>query len=363
MSETATPLQKLEEELARNNLCGQWQGDAQRAMNVIENESGGMFCEPVPQAVPYIWPWTLMEPLLAKAMDAMDESKTARRTLTMANPGLSIRGTTQNLITAIQVIHAGEVAWVHRHTITALRFVIQGGPDVFTVVDGEPLVMEPYDLILTPNWTWHDHHNQSDQPAIWLDALDVPFMHNLNQIFYEEPGGKMQNSKPPSAGPSPLFRKTWGTGETGERPLRYAWHDTLAQLQRNAEAPGSPHDGIALEYMNAATGGPALPTIGCWVQMLPPGFQGTRHRHTSSAVYFVIGGEGSTEFDGQTIDWQRHDTLAIPNWAWHRHVNKSSDEPAYLFSVNDIPILRAFGLYREEPQASLDDIDTLGPAT
>ena len=46
----------------------------------------------------------------------------------------------------------------------------------------------------------------------------------------------------------------------------------------------------------------------------------------------------------------------------HRHLNRSSDEPAYLFSVNDIPVLRAFGLYREEPENSLGGVDPLGPA-
>ncbi len=361
MSETADPLRELEDELALVHLRGQWQGDPGRALNVTEGEGDGTIAEPVPAGVPHIWTWALIEPLLAKSLDSMAESKTARRTLAMSNPGLP-RGTTQNLITAIQIIHPGETAWVHRHTIAALRFVIQGGDGVFTVVDGEPLAMEPYDLILTPNWTWHDHHNQGEAPAIWLDALDVPLVHNLNQIFYEEPGATVQNARPATVGASPLLRKTWETGGTHERPLRYAWRDTLAQLERNADAPGSAHDGIALEYVNTATGGSVLPTIGCWIQMLPPGFRGTRHRHTSSAVYFVVGGEGATEFDDRTLDWRQHDTLAVPNWAWHRHLNQSPVEPAYLFSVNDIPILRAFGLYREEPEISQLRVDPQGPA-
>ncbi len=361
MSETADALKELEDELALVHLRGQWQGDPNRTTKVTESPKNGIRMEPVPSGVPHIWTWAQIEPLLAKSLHAMAESKTARRTLVMYNPGLA-RGATHTLVTAIQTIHPGEVAWVHRHTIAALRFVIQGGAGVTTVVDGEALVMEPYDLILTPCWTWHDHHNESDKPAIWLDALDVPLVHNLNQIFYEEPGAPAQNARDDPVGPSPLFRKTWDRGAGPERPLRYAWRDTLAQLERHAEEPGSPHDGIALEYVNGATGGSALPTIGCWIQMLPPGFQGTRHRHTSSAVYFVVGGEGATEFDDQTLDWRQHDTLAVPNWSWHRHVNRSSSEPAYLFSVNDIPILRAFGLYREEPEISQLRVDPLGPA-
>jgi gentisate 1,2-dioxygenase len=43
----------------------------------------------------------------------------------------------------------------------------------------------------------------------------------------------------------------------------------------------------------------------------------------------------------------------LPNWAWHEHINRSKTEEAILFSVNDIPIVEAFNLYREEPENSL----------
>ena len=45
--------------------------------------------------------------------------------------------------------------------------------------------------------------------------------------------------------------------------------------------------------------------------------------------------------------------FAVPNWAWHEHINRSKSEEAILFSVNDIPIVEAFDLYREEPENSL----------
>lgn len=345
------PLTAFDEKLAKANIYGQWTGE-----KLFRNTDG-----PQPAGEPCLWKWAEVRSLLDEAAEVMPESQTARRSLMFDNPGLP-RGTTHTMAMGMQLIRPGETAWTHRHSIAALRFTIEGAANLYTVVDGEPYPMEDNDLVLTPGWTWHDHHNESDKPAIWLDALDVPLVHNLNQIFYEEPGAPAQNARDDPVGPSPLFRKTWDRGAGPERPLRYAWRDTLAQLERHAEEPGSPHDGIALEYVNGATGGSALPTIGCWIQMLPPGFQGTRHRHTSSAVYFVVGGEGATEFDDQTLDWRRHDTLAVPNWAWHRHVNRSSSEPAYLFSVNDIPILRAFGLYREEPEISQLQLDPLGPA-
>ena len=48
------------------------------------------------------------------------------------------------------------------------------------------------------------------------------------------------------------------------------------------------------------------------------------------------------------MDWGRHDTFVVPNWSWHAHENLSATEPALLFSMNDIPVLKPFGLYREE---------------
>lgn len=55
-----------------------------------------------------------------------------------------------------------------------------------------------------------------------------------------------------------------------------------------------------------------------------------------------------TIVDGTTFEWGAGDFLAIPPWAVHEHINRSSDTEAMLFQVNDIPALRKLGLYREE---------------
>ena len=39
------------------------------------------------------------------------------------------------------------------------------------------------DLILTPNWAWHEHYNDSGKRIVWLDALDVPLAHGLGTVF------------------------------------------------------------------------------------------------------------------------------------------------------------------------------------
>jgi gentisate 1,2-dioxygenase len=84
------------------------------------------------------------------------------------------------------------------------------------------------------------------------------------------------------------------------------------------------------------------------VQSLPAGFATQPRRRTSSAVYFVMSGEGSTHVDGQELNWSRNDCFAVPNWARHHHVNGSGSQEAVLFSVHDAPVMRALGLFREE---------------
>ena len=59
---------------------------------------------------------------------------------------------------------------------------------------------------------------------------------------------------------------------------------------------------------------------------------------------------GTTVVDGEAIHWEQGDTFVVPLWSWHEHVNSSSKEEAILFSMHDTPVLRAFGLYREQGQ-------------
>lgn len=347
--ERTKELKVFDEELKQLHMTGQWIYD-----DLLVKAIGG----PRPKGEPYIWKWNTVYPKLIEACEALPESFTARRSLLFQNPGIEGGGTTHTLLMGIQIIRPGEIAWAHRHTMAAIRFVIQGDGKVFTTVDGEICPMEDYDLILTPQWTWHDHHNPSDQTTIWLDALDVPFVLGLNIPFYEPyPGNKVQAVREKSGdhlqARAGLVRPTWENTKQENFPLRYPWKDIEPQLRALADSPGSPYDGVALEYVNPITGGPTLRTLSCWIQLLRPGEHTKKHRHTSSAAYFVVGGDGTTIVGDKAMEWTKHDSFAIPNWAWHEHVNRSKTEDAILFSVNDIPIVSAFNLYREEPENSL----------
>jgi len=348
-AEAKKSLEQFDAELKQQFISGQWQYESLLAQCI-----GG----PKPRGEAYLWPWKMVHEKLLEACDVLEESVTARRSLLFNNPGVPMGGTTHTLQMGIQMIKPGEVAWAHRHTLAAVRFVVKGDGKVFTVVNGEKSPMEPNDLILTPQWTWHDHQNPTQEVAIWVDVLDVPFMLGLNQPFYEPyPGNKVQAVRDQLSDHlqqrAGLVRPAWENSQKENLPLRYRWKDVEPQLRALADQPGSPYDGLALEYVNPVTGGPTLPTLSCWIQLLRPGEHTKKHRHTSSAVYFVAGGEGTTIVDGKALEWTKNDCFAVPNWAWHEHVNRSKTEEALLFSVNDSPIVSAFGHYREEPEVSL----------
>ena len=109
----------------------------------------------------------------------------------------------------------------------------------------------------------------------------------------------------------------------------------------------NPFDDVLLEYVDPASGRSVFPTIACYLQMIRPGIHTRAHRQTSSAVYHVVRGAGCTVIDGVRHEWEEGDFFIVSPSARHEHANEGKD-PAILFSLQDIPLLTALGLYREE---------------
>jgi gentisate 1,2-dioxygenase len=359
-ADTQAAVKSLEEftrELnTKHRMMGQWQDE-----DLLKSMLGG--AKPVGEAM--VWPWATTEAKLIEACDVLPESMGARRSLLMLNPGITgKRGTTNNLLMGVQLVKPGEVAWAQRHSIAALRFAIEGSQNLYSVVDGERLALEPNDLVLTPSWTWHDHHNESDQRGLWIDVLDVPFVVALGQVGFEPYSHHEQTRQPDSGYVSQrvgMVRPAWEQRPVRNYPLRYAWSDVSKELERMQDAAGCPYDGVILEYVNPMTGGSALPTMRCCVQSLRPGFAGQAHSHSSSTVYFVIEGEGTTIVDGKELHWGPRDVIAVPNACTHQHLNRSASDRAVLFSVSDAPLLEAAGQYRENPPAHLAPMPAVPP--
>jgi len=311
-----------------------------------------MTAHPQPKMLAHMWKWSLLDSLIKQSSDAVPVGD-ERRALQLFNPGLGGRwATTNSLIAAVQVLLPGEVARAHRHTPTAIRFIIEGS-GAYTKVDGERVYMAPGDLILTPSWSWHDHVNEADIPVVWLDGLDIPLIQSLEAMFFQFYSERQVPDERAANTSGQLFghvhlAPTWVKERPKSSPLLiYSWERTWQSLNALRDQAGSPHDGIALQYTHPQTGGALLPTMACWIQLLRPGERTQAHRHTGSAVYQVVQGEGETIIDGVRFAWTKGDVIALPSWSLHEHANTSTED-AVLFSIQDTPVLEALGLYKEE---------------
>ena len=313
------------------------EGEALGALWNVANEIEPW--HPQPKSMPMLWRWTRIEPLVRRAPRLVSADKAARRVVMLVNPGRrEWSAATGLLYTGVQIMNPGEFTSAHRHQASALRFIMEG-EGAYTVVDGERLRLGARDLVLTPNGTWHDHGVEpGGTQCVWQDGLDIPLMNALDANFFEVHSDVVQT-------PAPLSRENWS--KPYSPVFHYGWQESHESLKRSTR--GSEFDAQVYEYTNPLTGGPVMPTLGAQLQRLRPGERTRSHRHTGSVIYQVAMGRGWSVIDGRRFDWQEKDIFALPSWAPHSHANASSTEDAVLFSFDDLPTMKALGLYREAP--------------
>lgn len=311
--------------------------------------------QPRPMASPALWRYREMRALLLEAGRLITAKEAERRVLILENP--SMPGTsliTQSVYAGLQLVAPGETTPTHRHVTSALRFVLESEKG-YTAVDGERTAMHPGDFVMTPSWTYHDHGNPGDTPVIWLDGLDIPIVNLLGTSFAEpHPEGLQattrqegdaqarysQNLLPLDYKPSRLTTPVFNYPYARSR-------EALDWLYRHG--PLDPYHGIKMQYANPATGGYPMPTIGAFLQLLPPGFRGAAYRSTDAAVYCVAEGAGRSKIGGAEFDWGKNDVFVVPSWC---PVSHQAHGEAVLFSFSDRPVQKALGLWREEIPSS-----------
>jgi len=307
--------------------------------------------EPRTPCVPALWRYDELRPFLVESGELITAREAERRVLVLENPGLRGQASiTHTLYAGLQLILPGEVAPCHRHTQSALRFVVEG-EGAYTAVDGERTIMRPGDFVITPSWTYHDHGNESERPMVWLDGLDIPLVQFLDASFAE----RLPEERQPVTRPvgdalarygSGLLPVDWEPAAPTSPVFNYPYERTresLETMRRREE--WDPCHGLKLRYVNPASGGWAMPTIGTFVQLLPAGFESAPYRSSDGTVYAVVEGEGSTEVGGETFAWGPRDLFVVPSWTWHRH-RPAGD--AVLFSYSDRPVQAKLGLWREQ---------------
>lgn len=324
--------------------------------------------EPKSSSVPMLWRYRDLRDHVLRSVELVTPEKAGRRVIYLRNPGRSdVAAAVGWLYAGLQVMHPGETASAHRHSASAIRFIMEGS-GAYTVVDGHKMTLGANDFVLTPNGTWHEHGVSADgSPCIWQDGLDIPFVNAMEANFYQVHPDLTQTVDYPVDD----MTKTWGnagltpgggTWQKGYSPMfKYEWDRTYEALQNYAAATdGSPFDGVMMEYINPVTSGPVMQTMGASMQMLRPGERTKSHRHTGSYLYHVAKGAGHSVIDGKRFDWRERDIFCVPSWAWHEHANASDSDDACLFCLSDLPVMRALGLYREQAFGDNDGQQTVG---
>ncbi len=312
---------------------------------------------PLPSTLPWLWKWSDVLPLAKRAGELITlERGGDRRVLAFANPGLNgLPFTSTTLWGALQYLGPHESAPAHRHTPNAIRFVLTGS-GVYTTVNGDACDMEPGDLVLTPNWNWHDHNNDSDQPMVWFDGLDLPLMTTLESIFFENHPQQLQPVDGHNLSEQGFvgvgLREMGATSPATHSPLlRYRW----AETERTLESLHSKRDTsqVSLEFANPLTGGPIVSTFACEMHRIYPGERTPTRRKTGSSIYVVYQGRGHSVINGTLFEWGPGDTFVTPSWA---SVDHEAIDRADLFAISDRPVLQPFHLYREEELAIRQEI-------
>jgi gentisate 1,2-dioxygenase len=308
--------------------------------------------EPKSACVPALWRFAEIRGAMLEGGRLITAKEAERRVLVLENPGL--RGhskVTTSLYAGVQLVLPHEVAPAHRHSQSALRFVLEGN-GAHTSVDGERTPMHPGDFIITPSMAWHDHGNDTDEPIFWLDGLDIPLIQFLDASFVErmdedeQPIGKPVGDSPARYGANLLPIDQKG-GATTSPIFNYPYDRTRQALQQLTRGGAyDPCHGIKMRYTNPLTGGHAMPTMGTFIQLLPKGFKTSRYRATDATVYAVAEGHGRSRIAETTLHWGPRDIFVVPSW--QRVVHEAIDGDSVLFSFSDRPVQEKIGVWRED---------------
>ncbi|MCJ9703116.1 gentisate 1,2-dioxygenase [Bradyrhizobium sp. SHOUNA76] len=313
--------------------------------------------EPKSACAPASWRFNDIREYMLEAGNLITAKEAERRVLVLENPGLRGQSKiTTDMYAGVQLVLPGEVAPAHRHTQSALRFVLEG-QGAYTAVNGERTVMHEGDFIITPPWAWHDHGNPSSDPIFWLDGLDIPVVQFLDASFAEHldvdeqpilrPEGDCQARY--GANLLPVDHKTGG----GTSPVfNYPYartREVLEKMRRSGQ--WDPCHGLKMRYVNPITGNHAMATMATFIQLLPKGFSTSAYRSTDATVVVPIEGRGRSVVTNRAgedfvIEWTKRDIFVVPSW--HRVRHEAGGADAVLFSYSDRPIQEALHLFRED---------------
>jgi gentisate 1,2-dioxygenase len=299
----------------------------------------------------HLWSYGAIRRRMMEAGKLISAKEAERRVLILENPGLRGQSKiTTSLYAGVQMVVPGEVAPAHRHSQSALRFVLEG-KGAHTAVDGERTLMAPGDFVITAAKAWHDHGNETSEPMLWLDGLDIPMVQLFDASFVE---GHKDDEQPITRPAGDSFARyghnllpvDFQPGSKASPVFNYPYESTRAALETAKRArEWDPCHGLKLRYVNPVTGKSPMPTIGAFMQLLPKGFRTSRYRSTDATVFTPVEGKGRSRIGDLVLEWGPRDIFVVPSWQWVTH---EADDEAVLFSFSDRPVQQALDLFRED---------------
>jgi gentisate 1,2-dioxygenase len=309
--------------------------------------------EPTPVGVAHRWAYSDVRPYVLESAEHISAKEAERRVLILENPALvGSSQITQTLYAGLQLIMPGEVAPAHRHTQSALRFIVEGS-GAYTAVDGEKTLMAPGDFVITPSWTWHHHGHDATGPMVWLDGLDIPITHFFGSTFREDHHDDEAAVTRPTG--DALARYGSGLLPVGYRNtslnspvFNYPYARTREALHALTQA-GAPdaHLGHLMRYVNPADGGWAMPTMATMIRLLPRGLATLPYRSSDSAVFICVEGAGELCVGSERFALTPHDIVVVPGWMAY---TIRADSDLVLFSYSDRVAQEKLGFWREQRQ-------------
>jgi gentisate 1,2-dioxygenase len=292
---------------------------------------------------PHLWQWRQLRSFIDEAMRVTSPAAVERRVLSLIDPESDspAAGTTTNLSAALQVLLPGESARPHRHTMNAIRFVIEGN-GAHTIVDGKSCLMEEGDLVITPGWTWHEHVHNGSGPIVWMDALDAPLHRYLGTDMFEPGPAHDLPEYPEDAAFAVANIVPEGNGRPYSPVFRYPWAHAAAAV---SAAPRGRDGARRVHYINPMSGGSAMPLLDCYLIQIDR-TETVPFRATSNAVCHVVEGRGVSRVGDDTIRWSAKDIFSLPHGNWITHAAET--EKATIFLVTDRDALRRLDLLKEQ---------------
>ena len=110
-----------------------------------------------------------------------------------------------------------------------------------------------------------------------------------------------------------------------------------------------PCHGFKMTFINPLSGGPVMPTIAAFVQLLPKDFSGAGYQSTDGTIYSVVDGIGWAEIDDLKVKLSPKDVFVVPSWSF---MKLTAEEDMVLFSFSDRSAQEKLGIWREQREIS-----------